>query len=80
MISSFFSRLTIDKNSSEQGFLCDACGTPTKQDFDNKAKSAICPVFDSSGMLFSVPDKAELFAEIFSKNVSRDDSGISLAA
>ena len=43
----------------------------------NKGKSAIPPLFKGSEVLSSVPDKAKLFAENFSKNSNLDDSGIS---
>ena len=44
----------------------------------NKGKSAISPRFNSPEVLSSASDKAELFAENFSKNYSLDGSGISL--
>ena len=44
----------------------------------NKAKSAIPPLFNGPEELSSASDKAELFAENFSKNSNLDDSGISL--
>ena len=37
-------------------------------------KSAIPPLFNGPGVLLSASDKAELFAENFSKNSSLDDS------
>ena len=43
----------------------------------NKGKSAISPRFNSPEVLSSASDKAELFAENFSKNYNLDDSGIS---
>ena len=36
------------------------------------------PLFNDSGVLSSVSDKAKLFAENFSKDSNLDDSGISL--
>ena len=46
--------------------------------FLNKGKSAIPPLFNGPEVLFSVSDKAKLFAKNFSKNSNLDDSGISL--
>ena len=42
----------------------------------NKGKSAIPPLFNGSEVLSSASDKAELFAENFSKNSNLDDLGI----
>ena len=42
--------------------------------FLNKGKSAMRPLFNSPEMLSSASDKAELFAENFSKNSNLDDS------
>ena len=44
----------------------------------SKGKSAIPPLLNSPEVLFSVSDKAKLFAENFSKKSNLDDSGISL--
>ena len=44
----------------------------------NKGKSAIPPLFNGPEVLSSASDKANLFAENFSKNSNLDDSGISL--
>ena len=44
----------------------------------NKGKSAIHPLFNGLEMFSSASDKAQLFAENFSKNTNLDDSGISL--
>ena len=44
----------------------------------NKGKSAIPPLFHDQEVLPSASDKAKLFAENFSKNSNRHDSGISL--
>ena len=44
----------------------------------NKVKSAIPPLFNGPEVLSSASDKANLFAENFSKNSNLDDSGISL--
>ena len=46
----------------------------------NKGRSAKPPLFNGLEVLFSVSDKAKLFAENFSKNSNLDDSGISLSA
>ena len=48
------------------------------QNFLNKGKSAIPPLFNGLEVLFSVSDKAKLFTENFCKNSNVDDSGISL--
>ena len=45
----------------------------------NKGKSAIPPQFNGLVVLPSASDKANLFAENFSKNSNLDDSGIYLA-
>ena len=42
----------------------------------NKGKSAIPPLFNGPEVLSSASDKAELFAENFSKNSNLDDLGI----
>ena len=44
----------------------------------NKSKSAIPPLFNRPGVLFSATDKAKLFAGIFSMNSNLDVSGVSL--
>ena len=44
----------------------------------NKGRSAIPHLFNNPEMLSSASDKAQLFAENFSKNSNLDDSGISL--
>ena len=44
----------------------------------NKGKSAIPPLFIDPEVLSSASDKAQLFAENFSKNSNLDDSGIYL--
>ena len=44
----------------------------------NKGKSAIPPLFNGPEVLSSASDKAELFAENFSKNSNLEDSRISL--
>ena len=44
----------------------------------NKGKSVIPPLFYGQDMLSSASDKANLFAENFSKNSDIDDSGIAL--
>ena len=46
--------------------------------FLNKGKSAIPPLFNGPEMLSSASDKAKLFVKNFSKNYNLDDSGISL--
>ena len=42
----------------------------------NKGKSPICPMFSSSEGAPYAPDKAEVFAKIFSQNSNLDGSGI----
>ena len=44
----------------------------------NKDKSAIPPLFNDPDVLSSASDKAKLFAEAFSMNSNRDESGICL--
>ena len=44
----------------------------------NKGKSAIPPLFNGPEELSSASDKTKSFAENFSKNSNRDDSGISI--
>ena len=44
----------------------------------DKGKSAKPLLFNEPEVLFSVPDKAKLFAKSFSKNSNLDGSGISL--